>query len=102
VVYPVTVVGAGPGSEKYILPLAWGVVEEADLLVGGESALSIFEAAGKEKIRIRGDLQGITANLSPSSLHNSELDLITTSIEKEKAMKPNPYLQVGKGTSWPC
>jgi precorrin-6Y C5,15-methyltransferase (decarboxylating) len=59
VVYPVTVVGAGPGSEKYILPLAWGVVEEADLLVGGESALSIFEAAGKEKIRIRGDLQGV-------------------------------------------
>lgn len=58
-VYPVTVVGAGPGSEKYILPLAWGVVEEADLLVGGESALSIFEAAGKEKIRIRGDLQGV-------------------------------------------
>lgn len=57
--YPVTVVGAGPGSREYLLPLAWNAVEEADLLVGGGSALSLFEAAGKEKIQIKGDLQGV-------------------------------------------
>lgn len=59
VTYPVTVVGAGPGSREYLLPLAWDAVEDADLLVGGRSALSLFEAAEKEQIQIKGDLQGV-------------------------------------------
>ncbi len=57
--YPVTVVGAGPGSSKYLPPIARQAVMEADLLVGGESALSLFEGAGKEKKQIKGDLQKI-------------------------------------------
>ncbi len=58
-VYPVTVVGTGPGNRDYLLPAALDAVQEADLLVGGKSALSLFSDVEKEKQLIKGELQGI-------------------------------------------
>ncbi len=57
--YQITVVGIGPGSWDYLLPAAQTAVNEADLLVGGESALSLFEDIDKEKCLIKSDLQGV-------------------------------------------
>lgn len=54
--YPVTVVGVGPGSREYLLPAAATAVDDAEVLVGGRSALAHFASSGKEQFRIGGDL----------------------------------------------
>jgi len=46
----VKVVGIGPGHKDYILPIAYKVVEEADILVGAKRHLDIFENYNKETI----------------------------------------------------
>jgi precorrin-6Y C5,15-methyltransferase (decarboxylating) len=59
--YPITVVGVGPGSEEYLLPVARTAVLAADVLVGGRNALALFDSLGKEQCRIGSDLDGILA-----------------------------------------
>jgi precorrin-6y C5,15-methyltransferase (decarboxylating) CbiE subunit len=49
----ISVVGIGPGSRDYIIPLAQKAVEEAHVLVGGKRALELFEDMGKETFRIK-------------------------------------------------
>lgn len=57
--YPVTVVGVGPGSGEYLLPVAKEAVLAADVLVGGRNALALFAFLGKEQRRIGRDLDGV-------------------------------------------
>ncbi len=57
--YPIRVIGTGPGDKKYIPPVVWEAVEDAELLVGGESALAVFEELDKEKVLIKGELAGV-------------------------------------------
>jgi len=59
--YPITVVGVGPGSEEYLLPVARKAILAADVLVGGRNALALFDSLGKEQCRIGSDLDGILA-----------------------------------------
>jgi len=57
--YPITVVGVGPGSEEYLLPVAREAVLAAEVLVGGRNALALFDSLGKEQRLIGRDLDGI-------------------------------------------
>lgn len=57
--YPITVVGVGPGSEEYLLPVAREAVLAAEVLVGGRNALALFDLPGKEQRLIGRDLDGI-------------------------------------------
>jgi len=59
--YPVSVVGVGPGSSEYLLPVARAAVQAADVLVGGQNALALFASLGKEQLRIGSDLDGVLA-----------------------------------------
>ncbi len=54
------VVGIGPGSRDYLTPAAEEAVSNADVLVGGKAALSMFQHA-KAKVRgiIDGDIDGV-------------------------------------------
>lgn len=54
--YPVTVIGVGPGSREYLLPVAEDAVRQAGVLVGGKNALSLFAGLHKEEFPIGGDL----------------------------------------------
>ena len=57
--YPITVVGVGPGSEEYLLPVAREAVLAAEVLVGGRNALALFDSLGKEQCLIGRDLDSI-------------------------------------------
>ncbi len=59
--YPVSVVGVGPGSGEYLLPVARAAVQAADVLVGGQNALALFASLGKEQLRIGSDLEVVLA-----------------------------------------
>jgi precorrin-6Y C5,15-methyltransferase (decarboxylating) len=50
--YPVTVVGVGPGSREYLLPVAEEAVLQSDVLVGGARALELFAHLGKQCYQI--------------------------------------------------
>lgn len=54
----VTVVGIGPGGRDYLLPAAVEAVREADVLVGGKSALALFAPLEKEHRLLDRDLEG--------------------------------------------
>lgn len=61
--FKVTVAGVGPGGEGYILPVVREAVAAADLLLGGERALSPFFELGKEMLPVTADLAGLAAQL---------------------------------------
>ncbi|MDH7577381.1 MAG: precorrin-6y C5,15-methyltransferase (decarboxylating) subunit CbiE [Bacillota bacterium] len=57
--YPVTVVGIGPGSREHLTPAAGAAVAGAEVLVGGQRALALFAASGKECRRIDRNLEEV-------------------------------------------
>lgn len=50
----VYIVGIGPGSEEYVLPIAKKAIEHADCLIGAKRLLSVFKYPDKEKIYLEG------------------------------------------------
>lgn len=54
--YTVTVVGVGPGDSACLTPEAEQAVREADVLVGGRHALSLFPDDGRKRYLIGSDL----------------------------------------------
>ncbi|WP_366924615.1 precorrin-6y C5,15-methyltransferase (decarboxylating) subunit CbiE [Metallumcola ferriviriculae] len=57
-VFPITVVGIGPGHKDYLLPAAVKAVQRSDYLMGGPRALALFSHLKKPQHVIDGDLQG--------------------------------------------
>ncbi len=55
----VYIIGIGPGSEDYLLPVAKKEIERADCLVGGKRLLSLFQHQDKEKIYLEGNFKEI-------------------------------------------
>lgn len=55
----VYVLGMGPGSREYILPITIRIIQECDILIGGQRNLQYFQDLGKEMHYIKADLQGI-------------------------------------------
>lgn len=60
------VVGVGPGSRDYLTPAAESAVSEAEILVGGRCALSLFDTAKPKKV-IDGDVEGVISFLKENS-----------------------------------
>lgn len=50
------VLGMGPGHPDYVLPLTRRLIEESDLLVGGERHLTPYATSGKSCHPLRGDM----------------------------------------------
>lgn len=61
--FKVTVAGVGPGGESYILPAVREAVAAADVLFGGQRALSPFFEMGKEMLFVTADFSGLAAQL---------------------------------------
>lgn len=51
--------GIGPGSKDYLLPVTEKLVREAEILIGGERALKLFQKLEKEEVVIRANLEKI-------------------------------------------
>src|SRR3989338_5896938 len=50
----VSIIGVGPGTKDYILPIARREIEGCDCLIGARRHLSIFSSLGKEEVAIEG------------------------------------------------
>ena len=59
--HKIYVLGMGPGSREYILPITTEKILESDVLIGGRRNLQYFEAMDKEKIYIGADLECVIA-----------------------------------------
>jgi cobalt-precorrin-5B (C1)-methyltransferase len=72
--YPVSIVGMGPGHPDYVLPKAWEVLNEADVLIGGRRHLEglgqRMDLAGKEKIYVEDGLAAAVDQMK--RLHRSK------------------------------
>lgn len=55
----VYVIGIGPGTEDYLVPIARKEVEKSDCLIGGERALKLFRHLHKEEITLEGHFEEI-------------------------------------------
>ncbi|KXG78912.1 precorrin-6y C5,15-methyltransferase (decarboxylating) subunit CbiE [Thermotalea metallivorans] len=55
----VYVLGMGPGSREYILPVTVRIIRSCDILIGGQRNLQYFQNLGKETHCIKADLRGI-------------------------------------------
>jgi cobalt-precorrin-7 (C5)-methyltransferase len=53
------ILGIGPGSRDYLLPITERVVSEANVIIGGSRALELFKKYKQEKILITVDLAKI-------------------------------------------
>lgn len=53
----VFIVGIGPGTEDYLLPVAKRAIEDADCLVGGRRNLQLFRNLRKEEILLEGNFE---------------------------------------------
>ena len=57
----IIVVGIGPGSFDYILPVAKKCIEEANVVVGGSRALQTFARDDQEQMTIQADIDAVLA-----------------------------------------
>jgi cobalt-precorrin-7 (C5)-methyltransferase len=53
----VYVIGVGPGTEDYLLPIARREIENSDCLIGGKRALGLFHDLHKEEIPLGGHFE---------------------------------------------
>ncbi len=60
----VYVLGVGPGTGDYLLPITREIAADCDVLIGGRRALSLFPSRGRELIEIDSDLKGIISFIS--------------------------------------
>ncbi len=62
-VYPVKIVGIGPGHHDYLTPAAVKAVNESDYLVGGRRALELFSHLNKPSYQIDKNLAGLVPKI---------------------------------------
>lgn len=64
------IVGIGPGNPDYITPIAQRVIEEADVLVGGERNLELFQELNKQTFIIGNNLKEVVNFIKLNYLNN--------------------------------
>lgn len=68
----IKVIGVGPGSAEYITPAALKLIQEADILVGGDRLLKLFAGSGKTVFAVKNNLpemiEFINTNRSEKSI----------------------------------
>ena len=55
----VYIIGIGPGTEDYLLPVARKEIENSDCLIGGRRALRLFQPLSKEERLLEGDFERV-------------------------------------------
>jgi len=55
----VHIVGIGPGTEDYLLPIAKRTIDASDCLIGGKRALQLFHDLHKEEIPLEGNFEAV-------------------------------------------
>lgn len=66
----INIVGLGPGSREYILPAAYDVIENADVVIGSKRAFASIDAGDKEAYFITSDLNGVKNYIDRNRMRN--------------------------------
>ena len=67
----IQVIGVGPGHPDYITPEASRLINEADILVGGERLLELYKDTGKELFAVKNNLQEMAGYIRDRYRHSS-------------------------------
>ncbi|MBU7007048.1 precorrin-6y C5,15-methyltransferase (decarboxylating) subunit CbiE [Phosphitispora fastidiosa] len=67
----IQVIGVGPGHPDYITPEASRLINEADILVGGERLLELYKDTGKELYPVKNNLQEMAGYIRERYRHRS-------------------------------
>ena len=67
----IQVIGVGPGHPDYITPEASRLINEADILVGGERLLELYKDTGKELFPVKNNLQEMAGYIRDRYRHSS-------------------------------
>lgn len=70
--FQITVVGIGPGSKEYILPVAQKCIDNAKVLLGGRRALADYAQEGQETFPIMNNIEQVIDYIK-SNLTNSDV-----------------------------
>ena len=76
-VYPIRIIGVGPGHEDYITPAAKKAAETADLLVGSQRSLKHFLYLKKEIFIIDRDMPGLVRKIKEFQTNKRVAVLVT-------------------------
>ena len=76
-VYPIRIIGVGPGHEDYITPAAKKAAETADLLVGSQRSLKHFLYLKKEIFIIDRDMPGLVRKIKDFQTNKRVAVLVT-------------------------
>lgn len=57
------IIGTGPGTKDYLLPVARKQIQRADCLIGAKRLLSLFANSRKEKVYLQGNFKEIISYL---------------------------------------
>ena len=76
-VYPIRIIGVGPGHEDYITPAAKKAAETADLLVGSQRSLKHFLYLKKEIFIIGRDMPGLVRKIKEFQTNKRVAVLVT-------------------------
>ncbi len=61
---PIRVIGMGPGSEEYLLPVSRDAALECEILFGAQRHLDLFESSGAERRELTGASDGMIAAIA--------------------------------------
>lgn len=75
--HKIIVVGIGPGSEEYILPIAKNFIINAKVLVGSKRALNTFANATCLRRIITGDIHSTLSFIRENLLHNDIVVMVS-------------------------
>ena len=75
--HKVIVVGIGPGSPEYILPIASRCIKNAKVLVGSQRALNAFAPSGIKTKVIDKDIKGVLIFISESLLQSDVVVMVS-------------------------
>lgn len=94
----VYIIGVGPGSEDYILPIARRQIEDSDCLIGARRFVSLFRDLGKEEVLIEGNINKVIQYIEKYKVQKRLAVLVSgdpgmySLLEKvSKALKPDEY-----------
>jgi len=64
------VMGVGPGSPDYVLPIVYRKVEQCDILIGGKRNLELFQKYNKEEITITANIKALIVEIKKLRIDN--------------------------------
>ena len=75
--HQILVVGIGPGSREYMLPVAWEAIKSAKVIVGGKRALLTLAPPATKTRVVDADIEGLLNFIEAESRHDQVVVMVS-------------------------